>query len=143
MFCRSLFVLLSPFVWPLYCMSFNLQLLCILFFIPNTQNLKSYISYLVSSWVWVSGWLLFKVPHEQFPATSWQEVKFQWDYDEIRFVLDQNALSWNFIVLAHWNYSLRIDMSPHTDTSRFRTNPSLLSLLITACPVQKQQILIL
>jgi hypothetical protein len=35
-----------------------------------------------------------------------------------------------FIVLAHWNNSLRIDMSPHSDTlSWFRANQSLLFLL--------------
>ena len=36
-------------------------------------------------------------------------------------------LSWIFIVLVHWNNSLRIDMSPHSDTlSWFWSNQSLL-----------------
>jgi hypothetical protein len=44
-----------------------------------------------------------------------------------------------FIVQAHWNNSLRIDMSPHSDTlSRFPANHSLLFLLNAACLVEKQ-----
>jgi hypothetical protein len=47
-----------------------------------------------------------------------------------------NMLSWIFfIVLAPWNNSPRIDMS-----SWFRTNQSLLFLLIAACSAGKQQI---
>ena len=42
-------------------------------------------------------------------------------------------LSWIFIVLAHWNNSPWIDMSPHSDTlSWFRANQSLLFLLDAA-----------
>jgi hypothetical protein len=53
-------------------------------------------------------------------------------------------LSWIFIVLAHWNNSPRIDMSPHSDTlSWFRANQSLIFLLNAACLVEKQQIPIL
>jgi len=41
-----------------------------------------------------------------------------------------NTLSWIFIVLAHWNNSLRIDMSRLSNTlSWFRANLSLLFLL--------------
>jgi len=40
-----------------------------------------------------------------------------------------NTLSWIFIVLAHWNNSLQIDMLSHSDTlSWFRANQSLLFL---------------
>ena len=53
-------------------------------------------------------------------------------------------LSWIFIVLAHWNNSPRIDMSPHSDTlSWFRANQSLIFLLNAVCLVEKQQIPIL
>ena len=43
------------------------------------------------------------------------DVTFQWDDDKVRFVLDQRA-ELDFIVLAHWNNSPRIDMSLHSDT---------------------------
>ena len=67
---------------------------------------------------------------------------FQWD-DEIRFVLDKHV-QLDLIVLAHWNNSPQIDMSPHSDTlSWFRANQSLLFLLNAACLAEKQQIPIL
>ena len=44
-------------------------------------------------------------------------------------------------MLAHWNNSLRVDMSPYSDTlSWFRANQSLLFLLNAACATKKQQI---
>jgi hypothetical protein len=49
--------------------------------------------------------------------------------------------SWIFIVLAHWNNSLQIDMSPHSDTlSWFRANQYLLFLRNASFLAQKQQI---
>jgi len=43
-------------------------------------------------------------------------------------------------VLAHWNNSPRIYISPHSDTlSWFRANQSLLLLLICVCLAEKQQ----
>jgi hypothetical protein len=55
-----------------------------------------------------------------------------------------NTLSWIFIVLAHWNNSLRVDMSLHLDTLFwFRANQSLLFLLNATCLTEKQQIPIL
>jgi len=43
-------------------------------------------------------------------------------------------------MLAHWNNSPQIDMSPHSDTvSWFWANQSLLFLLNTACLVQNQK----
>ena len=51
-----------------------------------------------------------------------------------------NMLSWIFIVLAHWNNSLWIDMWLHLDTLFwFRANQSLLFLLNAACLAEKQQ----
>jgi len=45
-----------------------------------------------------------------------------------------NMLSWIFIVLAHWNNSPLIDMSPYSDTlSRFLANQSFSFLLIAVC----------
>ena len=53
-------------------------------------------------------------------------------------------LSLIFIVLAHWNNSLRADMSLHSDTLFwFRANQSLLFLLNVVCLAEKQQIPIL
>ena len=55
-----------------------------------------------------------------------------------------NTLSSILIVLAHWNNSLWVDMSLHTDTlSCFRTNQYLLSLLNVECLAEKQQLPIL
>ena len=67
-------------------------------------------------------------PTQQFSAISWREqINFQWNDDEVRFVLDQHA---------QW-----IDMSPHSDTlSLFRVNQSLLVRLNVACLAEKQQI---
>jgi hypothetical protein len=58
---------------------------------------------------------------------SWREqVNFQWDDDEVRFV-------------AHWNDNPQIDTSLHSDTlSRFRDNQSLPFLLFAACLAEKQ-----
>ena len=50
-------------------------------------------------------------------------------------------LSWIFIVLAHWNNSLQVDMSLHSDTLFwFRANQSLFFLLNAACLAEKQEI---
>ena len=49
-------------------------------------------------------------------------------------------INWIFIVLAHWNNSPPINMSPHSDTSPwFRANQSLLFTLNAACLTEKQQ----
>jgi hypothetical protein len=41
---------------------------------------------------WVSEWVLFNANSAIFSAISWREqVNFQWDDDEVRFVLDQHA----------------------------------------------------
>jgi hypothetical protein len=48
-------------------------------------------------------------------SKDWEQVNFQRDDDEVRFVLDQHA-ELDFIVLAHWNNSLRVDMSLHSET---------------------------
>ena len=41
---------------------------------------------------WVSEWLLLIANSAIFSAMSWREpVNFQWDDDDVRFVLDQHA----------------------------------------------------
>ena len=67
-------------------------------------------------------------------------INFQWDDDEVA-LYKGNTLSWIFIVLAHWNNSPRIHISPHSDTtSWFRANQSLLFLLNAVSLSGKQQI---
>ena len=70
---------------------------------------------------WLIDWLLFNANS----AISWREqVNFQWDDDEFRFVLDQHTEVDFLLVLAHWNNSPRIYMSPYSDTlSWFRRQP--------------------
>ena len=66
-------------------------------------------------------------------------------YSRIVQLLHDHGVHWIFIiVLAHWNNSLQIDMSPHSDTlSRFHANQSLLFLFNAVCIAEKQQIPIL
>jgi hypothetical protein len=53
-----------------------------------------------------------------------------------------NTLSWIFTALAHWNNSLWVDMSLHSDTLSW-ANQFLLFLFNAECLTEKQQILIL
>jgi len=108
--------------------------------VPSQENKRSCISVLE----WVSEWLLFNANSVIFQL---YQVNFQCDDDEVRFVLDQH-LSWIFIVLAHWNNSLWIYMSPHSDTLSwfiFIANHSVLFLLNinAACLAEMQKIPIL
>ena len=86
----------------------------------------------------VNEWLLFNANSAIVLAISWREqVNFQWDDDEVRFVLDQHA-ELDFIELAHCDNSPLIDTSPHSGTlSWFRANQSLLFLLNAACLAEK------
>ena len=96
---------------------------------------------------WVSDCCL--MPTQQFSAISWREqVNFQWDDDELRFVLDQHveldfysasslkqqsmcrhvAPLWH--IMTYCPTLTHYDMSPYSDTlSRFQANLSLLFLL--------------
>ena len=63
-------------------------------------------------------WLLFNANSAIYQLYQQEQVNFQWDDEEFRFVLfvlDQQ-LSWIFIVLPHWSNNPQIDMSPHSDT---------------------------
>ena len=56
--------------------------------VPITLGRENIILYLFSLEI-VSDWLLFNAI---FSAIFWrEEVTFQWDNDEVRFVLDQHA----------------------------------------------------
>ena len=95
---------------------------------------KTYFAQFISEKLRVSEWLLFNASN--FSDISWREqINFQWDDDEVRFVLDQR---WVFTVLAHWKNSPRVDMSLYSDTLFwFRANQSLLFLLNAACLAEK------
>ena len=94
----------------------------------------------IDSYHLVSEWLLFNA---NSAICQLYQGNFQWDDDEVRFVLDQHA-ELNFIVLAHWNNSVRVDMSLHSDTLLwFRANQSFLVLRSAGYLAEKQRILIL
>ena len=55
-----------------------------------------------------------------------------------------NIMTWFFIGLAHWNNSLQVKISLHSDTlSWFHATQSLLLLLNAACFTEEQEILFL
>jgi hypothetical protein len=77
------------------------------------------VLYLVSEWVSDC----YLRPIQQLFSYI-EQINYQWDDDEVRFVLDQHA-ELDFIVLAHWNNNSRIDISLHSDTSFWlRANPT-------------------
>ena len=73
---------------------------------------------------------------------NWREqVNFQWDDDEVRFVFDQHA-ELNFYSASSLKQQSTVSL--HSDTlSWFWANQSLLFLLNSACLAEKQQIPIL
>ena len=98
---------------------------------------------LVNSCKWLSNcWLM---PTQQFfsyimARTSYFSMRWWWG----QLCTRPTSSVGFFIVLAHWNNSLWIDMSAHSDTlSWFWANQFLLFLLNAACLVEKQQIPIL
>jgi hypothetical protein len=54
MFCRSLFVLLSIFFWPLYCLSFDLRLLITPFFYTINENQVRLLGHVLNTILWDS-----------------------------------------------------------------------------------------
>jgi hypothetical protein len=73
---------------------------------------------------------------------NWREqVNFQWDDDEVRFVFDQHA---ELDFYSASSLKQQSTVSLHSDTlSWFWANQSLLFLLNSACLAEKQQIPIL
>ena len=68
------------------------------------------------TYVTLSDWLLFNANSAIFQLYH-SENKLIFNKMMMRSALySTNMLSWIFIVLAHWNNSLRIDISPHSDT---------------------------
>ena len=78
----------------------------------------------------MSEWLLFNANSAIFQLYHGKN-KLIFDEMMMRSALYKtNTLSWIFIVLAHWNKCLRINISPNKDTlSWFQANLSLLFLL--------------
>ena len=80
---------------------------------------------------WVSGWLLFNANSAIFQLYHSENKLFFNEMIMRSALYETNTLSWFCIVLAHWNNSPQICMSPHSDTlSWFRANQSLLFLLM-------------
>jgi hypothetical protein len=70
-------------------------------------------------------------------------VNFQWDDDDVSFVLDQHA-EFDFYSASSLKQKSAVDMSLHLDTLFwFWANQSLLFLLNAACLAEKQRIPIL
>jgi hypothetical protein len=82
---------------------------------------------------------LYHLPGKNIPLLlKWS---FMYSVGWIRFVVSYIA---GLLQCSHWNNSLWVDMSQHSDTlSWFRVNQSLLFLLNAVCLAEKQQIPIL
>jgi hypothetical protein len=115
-----------------------------LIILPEHKNKPNLIFFIVIWYpIWphicdiaMSEWLLFNTNSAIFQL-------YQWDDDEVRFVLDQHA-ELDLYSASSLNNSPRADMSLHSDTLFwFRANQSLLFLLNDACLAEKQQIPIL
>ena len=93
-------------------------------------------------WVNESEWLLLYA-NSAIVQLCHGENKLIYNEMKFRFVLDQHD-ELDFIVLAHWNNSPHVAMSPHSDTLFwFRVNQSLLFLLKAVWLEEKQQMPIL
>ena len=64
-----------------------------------------------------------------------------WNDDDVQTLYWVNMLNWIYLLLAHWNNSLWVNMLLHSDTwSWLRANQSLHLLITAACLLEKQQI---
>jgi hypothetical protein len=90
----------------------------------------------------INEWLLFNANSAIFQLYHGGENKLIFNEMMMRSALFySNTLSWIFIVLDHWNNGSRIDMSLHSNTLFWSSEPtSLLFLLNAACLAEKQQI---
>jgi hypothetical protein len=83
----------------------------------------------------VNEWLLFNANSAIVLAISWREqVNFQWDDDEVRFVLDQHAELYVYSASSLRQQSADRHVAP---LSWFRANQSMLFLLNAACLTEK------
>jgi hypothetical protein len=94
--------------------------------------------------VWMSDCCLTPI-HQFFQLYhSENRLFFQWDDDEVHFVLDQHAELDFYSASSLKQHSPQVDMSFYSDTLfRFRANQSLLFLINAACLAEKQHIPIL
>jgi hypothetical protein len=71
-------------------------------------------------------------------AISWWE---QVTFDEMIMMSALywiNLLSWIFIVLAHWNSSLRVDISLHSDTLSWSRADQTLNFFLNVCADRRE-----
>jgi len=76
------------------------------------------------------------MPNDQFFSYIMANTCYIQRDDEVRYVLDQH-IQWDFFFSsAHWNNSLLVEMSLHSNTlSWFQSNQYLVLLLNTVCLV--------
>ena len=80
--------------------------------------------------------ILFNTNSAIYSAISGREqVNFQWDDDDVRFVLDQNA---ELDFIAHWNNSLRLDMLLHSDTLFWFSSQPVFALSPSCCVLSRE-----
>ena len=128
-------------IWFFFITFLYLRIFVFIQYLIKIQSVYSYNLHSIRQ-DWVSDYCQLS----KFSAISYawcEQDNFQWDEDEVQFVLDQHPFGF-LKVLAHWNKRLQIDMSPHSDTlSWFQANHYLFFLLNAACLAGKQQIPIL
>ena len=122
MFCRSVFVILSFFFWPLCCLSY--------FTDSDYTLLSSNSSHKINSSLKIQRGLGHEVKHF-FYTMQWVLIVAKWaifqlHHSENKFNFNEimtmsamyqtNTLSWICIELSHWNNSLYVDMSLLSDT---------------------------
>ena len=105
-----------------------------------TYNCRSSVILKKHNYYIVSEWLLFNANSAIFQLHN---GKNKFDFDEMMIMTMSalyltNMLSWIFIMLAHWNNSLQVDMLLHSDILFwFRANQSLFLLLSVVCLAEK------
>jgi hypothetical protein len=104
-----------------------------------------WVSEWVSEWVrWVSEWVRCQFSNMSATGISWREqVNFQWDDDEVRFVLDQHAEFDFYSASSLKQQSAGKHVAPPGHIILIPSEPILICLLNSACLEEKQQIPIL
>ena len=75
---------------------------------------------------------LCSLPSEQFVSYIMARTSYiQWDGDEVFFVLEQQA--YFFIMLAHWNNSLLVDILLHSDIITLIPMQPIFALIPLCC----------
>jgi hypothetical protein len=90
----------------------------------------------------LNGWVIVVLrPFNNFSAISWQEqVNYQWDDDDVHFVLDQDAELDFYSASSLKQPSVNRNVAPLGHMFLIPSNQSLFFLLNATCLVEKQQI---